>query len=108
MMILTQTNSEFAAANDATTFNGTALGADTVAVSAEAADKQNTGDFFGTDNGASGSISDASDTLTITNYKETTIDVGVILSDAPYVAMLILAGAAVLLYVRRRKTTIEE
>ena len=72
-----------------------------------------TGNFF-VDNtgkgtiGATGSISDASDVLTITNNKDTTIDVGVITSNAPYAAMLVLAGLAVLLYVRRRKNMIEE
>lgn len=57
---------------------------------------------------ATGSITDDLDTVTITNDKQSTIDVGVITSNAPYAAMLVLAGLAVLLYVRRRKNMIEE
>ena len=58
--------------------------------------------------GAAGSITDHNDTVTITNNKVSTIDVGVITSNAPYAAMLVFAGLAVLLYVRRRKNMIEE
>ena len=57
---------------------------------------------------AVGSITDDLDTVTITNDKQSTIDVGVITSNAPYAAMLVLAAIAVLLYVRRRKNMIEE
>ena len=57
---------------------------------------------------AVGSITDQNDTVTITNNKVSTIDVGVITSNAPYAAMLVFAGLAVLLYVRRRKNMIEE
>ena len=57
---------------------------------------------------AAGSITDQNDTVTITNNKVSTIDVGVITSNAPYAAMLVFAGLAVLLYVRRRKNMIEE
>lgn len=57
---------------------------------------------------ATGSITDASDTVTITNTKVSTIDVGVITSNAPYVAMLLLVAAAAFVFVHRRKNMIEE
>ncbi len=57
---------------------------------------------------ASGSIADASDTVTITNQKETSVDVGVILDNAPYVAILAIAAGALVIFLLRRKTTIEE
>ncbi len=53
---------------------------------------------------ATGSIADASDTVTITNKKDVSIDIGVITSNAPYIAMLaILAGAAALFIFRRKR-----
>lgn len=57
---------------------------------------------------AEGSISDENDTVTIENNKESTIDIGVVTTNAPYIAMLILAAAALVLFVHRRKTMIEE
>lgn len=57
---------------------------------------------------AVGSISDARDEVTITNKKENTIDVGVLLSNAPYAAMLALAGTAGVVFVKRRKKDIED
>ena len=57
---------------------------------------------------AQGSITDANDTVTITNNKESVIDIGVITSNAPYVAVLILAVAALVIYTRRRKDMFEE
>ena len=57
---------------------------------------------------AKGSISDDNDTVTIENNKVSTIDIGVVTTNAPYIAMLILAAAALVLFVHRRKTMIEE
>ncbi len=62
----------------------------------------------GTAGAASGSISDLNDTITIENKKETTIDIGVLLSNAPYAALLGLAGAAGVVLARRRKNRVEE
>lgn len=45
-----------------------------------------------TDKKVTGKISDAEDTVTITNSKDTTIDVGVIVENAPYVALIMLVG----------------
>ena len=56
---------------------------------------------------ATGSISDASDTVTITNNKTSAIDIGVITSDAPYVAWLLLIGIVVVVFIRK-KSMIEE
>lgn len=94
----------FTNGNASTTFNGTALEADT----SKSGENGATGDFFGANNAASGSISDASDELTITNNKDNTIDVGVITSNAPYIAMLLVAGVAVVMFIRRRREMIEE
>ena len=74
-------------------------------LTADAGTKDLTDNF---EESAVGSITDNLDTVTITNDKQSTIDVGVITSNAPYAAMLVLAGLAVLLYVRRRKNMIEE
>lgn len=85
-------------------FNGLSTVADTVTAedsSKSGADKWNAAQ-------ASGSISDDSDTVTITNNKENTIDVGVITSNAPYIAMLLVAGVAVVMFIRRRREMIEE
>lgn len=57
---------------------------------------------------ASGSISDDADTVTITNTKNSVIDIGVVISNAPYLAMIVLAGAVVLLFVYRRRDLIGE
>ena len=57
---------------------------------------------------AAGEIDDSADGIVITNNKDTTIDIGVVTTNAPYIAMLILAAAALVLFVHRRKTMIEE
>lgn len=57
---------------------------------------------------ASGSISDDADAVTITNTKNSVIDIGVVTSNAPYLAMIVLAGAVVLLFVHRRRDLIGE
>ena len=57
---------------------------------------------------AAGEIDDSADGIAITNNKDTTIDIGVVTTNAPYIAMLILAVAALVLFVHRRKTMIEE
>lgn len=59
-----------------------------------------TGDYF--NNKATGSISDEMDVVVITNEKTVTIDIGVITSNAPYIAMLVLAGVALVVLVRRK------
>ena len=56
---------------------------------------------------ATGSISDDSDTITITNNKTSVIDIGVMISDAPYVALLLLIGIVVVVFIRK-KSIIEE
>lgn len=66
------------------------------------------GDTTWLNNKATGEVSDSSDTVTITNKKDVTIDVGVLLSNAPYAAMLALAGTAGVVFVKRRKKDIED
>lgn len=56
---------------------------------------------------ATGSISNDSDTITITNNKTSVIDIGVMISDAPYVALLLLIGIVVVVFIRK-KSIIEE
>jgi len=56
---------------------------------------------------AVGSISDPRDVITIENKKVTTIDIGVLLSNAPFFAMLGVAAAG-LIALFRRKRRIEE
>lgn len=56
---------------------------------------------------ATGSIADESDTITITNKKESTIDIGVFTTNAPYIAMLLLVAGAMIVFVHR-KSEIEE
>lgn len=85
-------------------FNGLTTAADTV--TAEDSDKTGAEKWNAAQ--ASGSISDDSDTVTITNTKTSTIDVGVITSNAPYIAMLLVAGVAVVMFIRRRREMIEE
>lgn len=57
------------------------------------------------DNQALGTISDSSDIVTIINAKNATIDVGVFLENAPFVALILLvvAVAAVMIITRRRR-----
>lgn len=57
---------------------------------------------------ADGSITNASDTVTITNKKEVSVDIGVVLDNAPYIAMLVIIAAAAVIFFVRRKPTIEE
>ena len=58
--------------------------------------------------GAQGSISGPNaDTVTITNSKAMTIDIGVITENAPYIAMLAVAGAALFLLFLRKKNPSE-
>lgn len=57
---------------------------------------------------ATGYITDARDIVTVINEKNTTIDIGVITSNAPYIAMLAFVAAALVLFVNRRKNIFEE
>lgn len=87
------------------TFDGVSLAADEVTTestdtSKTAAEKWNAAK-------ATGSISDDSDTITITNNKTSVIDIGVMNSDAPYVALLLLIGIVVVVFIRK-KSIIEE
>ncbi|MGO5541450.1 DUF7601 domain-containing protein [Blautia sp. HCP3S3_H10_1] len=108
----------FSSPDVATSFNGQSVIGDTGKVNSDASAKDKTGNFFveedkiagdiSADNAATGSISDASDELVITNNKDVKIDVGVITSNAPYIAMLLLVAAAAFVFVHRRKNMIEE
>lgn len=87
------------------TFDNVSLAADEVTtestdISKTAAEKWNAAK-------ATGSISDDSDTITITNDKTSVIDIGVMTSDAPYVALLLLIGIVVVVFIRK-KSIIEE
>ncbi|MDD6711855.1 MAG: hypothetical protein PUE27_07230 [Sharpea porci] len=82
-----------------TTFDAVTLAADTT----KAEDPSKTGDDKWNAANATGSISDDLDTVTITNTKTSAIDVGVITSNAPYIAMLAVAGIAVGVYLRKKK-----
>lgn len=89
--------------DNAVTFDNVSLAADAVieeATSGTAEEKWNAAK-------ATGSISDDSDTITITNNKTSVIDVGVVTSDAPYVALLLLIGVVVVVFIRK-KSMIEE
>lgn len=85
-------------------FNGVAYQADTVAV--EKPEGEETGTWANAK--ATGSISDDQDLVIITNVKESTIDIGVVTDDAPYVAILVLAGAVTFCALRRRRYEVEE
>lgn len=62
-----------------------------------------TGDTVTAD-GASGKISDSADKLTVTNNKTSTIDVGVIVENAPFVlAIALVITAALLMFLKKRK-----
>lgn len=92
-------------ADETVTFDGVSLAADEVTTestdtSKTAAEKWNAAK-------ATGSISDDSDTITITNNKTSVIDIGVMTSDAPYVALLLLIGIVVVVFIRK-KSIIEE
>lgn len=92
-------------ADETVTFDSVSLAADEVTTestdtSKTAAEKWNAAK-------ATGSISDDSDTITITNNKTSVIDIGVMTSDAPYVALLLLIGIVVVVFIRK-KSIIEE
>ena len=87
------------------TFDGVLLTADGVA--AESTDTSKTAAEKWNEAKATGSISDDSDTITITNNKTSVIDIGVMTSDAPYVALLLLIGIVVVVFIRK-KSIIEE
>ena len=92
-------------ADDTVTFDSVSLAADEVTTestdtSKTAAEKWNAAK-------ATGSISDDSDTITITNNKTSVIDIGVMTSDAPYVVLLLLIGIVVVVFIRK-KSIIEE
>ncbi len=55
------------------------------------------------DASAAGTITDASDELTITNEKTTTIDVGVIVDSLPFIAAFTVAAAALVIVIKRNK-----
>ena len=98
----------FESPDTATTFAHLALGADTGKYATDADGAKTTGDYFGDANAATGAISDASDVLVITNERNTSIDIGVLTSNAPYIAILIIAGAVAVIYVKLRKGMIGE
>ena len=53
---------------------------------------------------ASGTVSDSADTVTVENIKTATIDVGVILENAPFVLIILgVIGLGVFMFARRRK-----
>ncbi|MGN8799183.1 DUF7601 domain-containing protein [Candidatus Merdisoma sp. HCP28S3_D10] len=87
------------------TFDGVSLAAD--GVTAESTDISKTAAEKWNEAKATGSISDDSDTITITNNKTSVIDIGVMTSDAPYVALLLLIGIVVVVFIRK-KSIIEE
>ncbi|MBR3423472.1 MAG: hypothetical protein IKG80_03170, partial [Clostridia bacterium] len=59
-------------------------------------------------NAANGTISDSSDTVTVTNTKSATIDVGVIIDSAPFIILLVLALGAVFFFSVRTRKKCEE
>ena len=87
------------------TFDGVLLTAD--GATAESTDTLKTAAEKWNEAKATGSISDDSDTITITNNKTSVIDIGVMTSDAPYVALLLLIGIVVVVFIRK-KSIIEE
>ena len=90
--------------DSAGSFNGVSTAADTVSEESQSADKS---EKWAAAN-ASGSISDDTDAVTITNTKTSVIDIGVVTSNAPYLVMIVLAGVVVLLFVHRRRDLIGE
>ncbi|MGO5163935.1 DUF7601 domain-containing protein [Fusicatenibacter saccharivorans] len=92
-------------ADDTVTFDGVSLAADRV--TAKSTDTSMTANEKWNEAKATGSISDDSDTITITNNKTSVIDIGVMTSDAPYVALLLLIGIVVVVFIRK-KSIIEE
>lgn len=92
-------------ADDTVTFDSVSLAADEVTT--ESTDTSKTAAEKWNEAKATGSISDDSDTITITNNKTSVIDIGVMTSDAPYVALLLLIGIVVVVFIRK-KSIIEE
>ncbi len=92
-------------ADDTVNFDGVSLAAD--GVTAESKDTSKAVAEKWNAAKATGSISDDSDTITITNDKTSVIDIGVMTSDAPYVALLLLIGIVVVVFIRK-KSIIEE
>lgn len=92
-------------ADGTVTFDNVSLAADEV--TAESTDTSKTAAEKWDAAKATGSISDDSDTITITNNKTSVIDIGVMISDAPYVALLLLIGIVVVVFIRK-KSIIEE
>lgn len=84
--------------DDATSFDGISLAADTVSTTElNATFSKN----------ATGAISDIADTIKITNERVMSIDIGVITDNAPYIALLVIAAAAMVIFLRR-KSRMEE
>lgn len=54
---------------------------------------------------ASGVILEAKDAVTITNKLNNIIDIGVVTNNAPYLALLAIAGAAVVVVLRKKRTS---
>ena len=92
-------------ADDTVTFDSVSLAADEV--TAESTDTSKTAAEKWNEAKATGSISDASDTITITNDKTSVIDIGVMTSDAPYVALLLLIGIVVVVFIRKKSIITE-
>lgn len=57
---------------------------------------------------AAGTIGDSADTVTVTNNKTVTLDVGVILKNAPYIALIALIAATLPLVLRKRRSALDE
>lgn len=60
------------------------------------------------DDGVTGSISDSTDTVTITNTKNTNLDVGVILRNGPFVLLILAAGGSIVLLLRKKRKNVDE
>lgn len=60
------------------------------------------------ENFASGTVGDSSDTVTIKNNKDATLDVGVIIDNAPFIIIAVIALTAAALIFFRRKKEIED
>lgn len=95
-------------ADQETVWSSVTLRADTVSAEGSNEADQETATDAWNNAKASGSVTDDLDHVIITNHKESAIDIGVITSDAPYIAILILAAVMVVFYVRRKKEIIEE
>lgn len=84
-------------ANKLTSFHGVTVAADTSISTLTAT-------ISGAGGTATGTINSEKDHVDITNDKNVTIDIGVLTEDAPFIALIAVAGAAlVLLLARKRK-----